>query len=188
MGKKAELHYDGKVFDIPVVTGAENENALDISNLREESGLITLDKGFKNTGSTESTITFLNGEQGILRYRGYSIEELAEKSSFLEVSWLLIYGELPTTEELEKFTNDISARTLVHEDVKSILDGYPSKAHPMGVLSSLVSSLTAFYPKSLDPNRSKEQINGTIIRFIAKLPTLAAWSFKNRMRQPIVYP
>ena len=188
MGKKAELHYDGKVFDIPVVTGTENENALDISKLREESGLITLDKGFKNTGSTESAITFLNGEQGILRYRGYSIEELAEKSSFLEVSWLLIYGELPTAEELEKFTNDISARTLVHEDVKSILDGYPSKAHPMGVLSSLVSSLTAFYPKSLDPNRSKEQINGTIIRFIAKLPTLAAWSFKNRMRQPIVYP
>ena len=188
MAKKAELHYDGKVFDIPVVTGTENENALDISKLREESGLITLDKGFKNTGSTESAITFLNGEQGILRYRGYSIEELAEKSSFLEVSWLLIYGELPTAEELEKFTNDISARTLVHEDVKSILDGYPSKAHPMGVLSSLVSSLTAFYPKSLDPNRSKEQINGTIIRFIAKLPTLAAWSFKNRMRQPIVYP
>ena len=188
MGKKAELHYDGKVFDIPVVTGTENENALDISKLREESGLITLDKGFKNTGSTESAITFLNGEQGILRYRGYSIEELAEKSSFLEVSWLLIYGELPTAEELEKFTNDISAHTLVHEDVKSILDGYPSKAHPMGVLSSLVSSLTAFYPKSLDPNRSKEQINGTIIRFIAKLPTLAAWSFKNRMRQPIVYP
>ena len=188
MAKKAELHYDGKVFDIPVVTGTENENALDISKLREESGLITLDKGFKNTGSTESAITFLNGEQGILRYRGYSIEELAEKSSFLEVSWLLIYGELPTAEELEKFTNDISARTLVHEDVKSILDGYPSKAHPMGVLSSLVSSLTAFYPKSLDPNRSQEQINGTIIRFIAKLPTLAAWSFKNRMRQPIVYP
>ncbi len=188
MSKKAELHYDGKVFDIPVVTGTENENALDISKLREESGLITLDKGFKNTGSTESAITFLNGEQGILRYRGYSIEELAEKSSFLEVSWLLIYGELPTVKELEKFTNDISAHTLVHEDVKSILDGYPSKAHPMGVLSSLVSSLTAFYPKSLDPNRSKEQINGTIIRFIAKLPTLAAWSFKNRMRQPIAYP
>ena len=188
MGKKAALHYDGKVFDIPVVTGAENENALDISKLREESGLITLDRGFKNTGSTESAITFLNGEEGILRYRGYSIEELAEKSSFLEVSWLLIYGELPTAKELEKFTKDISEHSLVHEDVKSILDGYPSKAHPMGVLSSLVSALTAFYPKSLDPNRSKEQITGTIIRFIAKLPTLAAWSFKNRMRQPIMYP
>ena len=109
----------------------------------------------------QSAITFLNGEEGILRYRGYSIEELAEKSSFLEVSFLLIYGELPTQEELAKFTNDIDIHTLVHEDVKSILDGYPSKAHPMGVLSSLVSALTAFYPKSLDPNRSQEQINGT---------------------------
>jgi len=188
MGKKAELHYEGKVYEIPVVTGTENENALDISKLRGQSGLITLDRGFKNTGSTESAITFLNGEEGILRYRGYSIEELAEKSSFLEVSFLLIYGELPTKTELEKFTKDISEHSLVHEDVKSILDGYPSKAHPMGVLSSLVSALTAFYPKSLDPNRSKEQINGTIIRFIAKLPTLAAWSFKNRMRQPIMYP
>ena len=188
MGKKAELHYDGKVYEIPVVTGTENENALDISKLRGQSGLITLDRGFKNTGSTESAITFLNGEEGILRYRGYSIEELAEKSSFLEVSFLLIYGELPNKTELAKFTKDISEHSLVHEDVKSILDGYPSKAHPMGVLSSLVSALTAFYPKSLDPNRSKEQINGTIIRFIAKLPTLAAWSFKNRMRQPIMYP
>ena len=188
MGKKAELHYDGKVYEIPVVTGTENENALDISKLRGESGLITLDRGFKNTGSTESAITFLNGEEGTLRYRGYSIEELAEKSTFLEVSFLLIYGELPTKTELDKFTKDITEHSLVHEDVKSILDGYPSKAHPMGVLSSLVSALTAFYPKSLDPNRSKEQINGTIIRFIAKLPTLAAWSFKNRMRQPIMYP
>jgi len=188
MGKKAELHYEGKVYEIPVVTGTEDENALDISKLRGQSGLITLDRGFKNTGSTESAITFLNGEEGILRYRGYSIEELAEKSSFLEVSFLLIYGELPTETELNKFTKDISKHTLVHEDVKSILDGYPSKAHPMGVLSSLVSALTAFYPKSLDPNRSKEQIDGTIIRFIAKLPTLAAWSFKNRMRQPIMYP
>ena len=188
MGNKAELHYDGKVYEIPVVTGTENENALDISKLRGESGLITLDRGFKNTGSTESAITFLNGEEGTLRYRGYSIEELAEKSTFLEVSFLLIYGELPSKTELDKFTKDITEHSLVHEDVKSILDGYPSKAHPMGVLSSLVSALTAFYPKSLDPNRSKEQINGTIIRFIAKLPTLAAWSFKNRRRQPIMYP
>ena len=188
MEKKAELHYDGKVYELPVVVGTEKENALDISKLRGQSGLVTLDRGFKNTGSCESAITFLNGEEGILRYRGYSIEELAEKSTFLEVSFLLIYGELPTAEELSKFTNDIDKHTLVHEDVKSILDGYPSKAHPMGVLSSLVSALTAFYPKSLDPNRSQEQINGTIIRFLAKLPTLAAWSFKNRMRQPIVYP
>tara|TARA_B100001142_G_scaffold54016_1_gene52277 strand:- start:470 stop:1756 length:1287 start_codon:yes stop_codon:yes gene_type:complete len=188
MSKKAELHYNGRIYEIPVVVGTENENALDISRLRSETGLITLDKGFKNTGSTESSITFLNGEEGVLRYRGYSIEELAEKSTFLEVAYLLIYSELPSSKELTSFTHEIMTHSLVHEDVKSILDGFPSKAHPMGVLSSLVSSLTAFYPKSLDPNRSKEQIDGTIIRAIAKLPTLAAWSFKNRMRQPIMYP
>ena len=188
MAKKAELHYNGKKYDLPIVKGTENEIAVDISKLRQEAAIITLDKGFKNTGSTESAITFLDGEKGILRYRGYAIEELAEKSTFLEVAFLLIYGNLPTTEELDKFKNDISKHTLVHEDVKAILDGFPSKSHPMGVLSSLVSSLTAFYPKSLDPNRSAEEVNGTIIRSIAKLPTLAAWSFKNRMRQPVIYP
>ena len=188
MENKAELHYDGEIYELPVITGSESENALDISKLRGQSGLITLDRGFKNTGSCESSITFLNGEEGILRYRGYSIEELAEKSTFLEVAFLLIYGELPTKDELDNFVNEISSHSLVHEDVKSILDGFPSKAHPMGVLSSLVSSLTAFYPKSLDPNRSKEEINGTIIRAIAKLPTIAAWSYKNGMRQPVMYP
>jgi len=188
MSKEAELHYDGNVYKVPVITGTENESAIDISKLRGQSGLITLDRGFKNTGSCESAITFLNGEEGVLRYRGYSIEELAEKSTFLEVAFLLIYSELPTQDKLDAFTKDISEHSLVHEDVRSILDGFPSKAHPMGVLSSLVSSLTAFYPKSLDPNRSIEQINGTVIRAIAKLPTLAAWSYKNRVRQPIVYP
>ena len=188
MAKKAELHYDGKKYDLPVIIGTENEIAIDISKLRKEAGIITLDKGFKNTGSTESAITFLDGEKGILRYRGYSIEDLAEKSTFLEVAFLLIYGELPNIQELDNFQNEISEHTLVHEDVRAILDGFPSKSHPMGVLSSLVSSLTAFYPKSLDPNRSAEQVNGTIIRSIAKLPTLAAWSFKNRMRQPVIYP
>jgi citrate synthase len=188
MSDFAEIVYDGKSYQLPVVEGSEGEKAIDISKLRGASGLITIDRGFKNTGSTNSAITFLDGEKGILRHRGYSIEELADKSSFIEVSYLVIYGELPTHEELEIFKREITQHTLVHEDVKSILDGYPSKAHPMGVLSSLVSALTAFYPKSLDPNRSKEQIDGTIIRFIAKLPTLAAWSFKNRMRQPIMYP
>ena len=188
MSDKAELHYNGNVYQLPIVEGTQNEKALDISRLRGESGLITLDKGFKNTGSTESAITFLNGEEGILKYRGYSIEELADKSSFVEVSYLLIYGELPTAEQLKSFQAEITNHTLVHEDVKSILDGFPSKSHPMGVLSSLVSSLTAFYPMSLDPNRSASEVNGTIIRLLAKLPTLAAWSYKNRMRQPVVYP
>lgn len=188
MEKTAKLKINDSTYELPILEGTEGEIGVDISSLRAQSGVITLDKGFKNTGSTKSAITFLNGEEGILRYRGYSIEELSSKSSFLEVAFLLIYGELPTKEELNEFTNEISSHTLVHEDVKSILDGFPSRAHPMGVLSSLVSSLTAFYPKSLDPNRSVEEINGTIIRLIAKLPTLAAWSYKNRMRQPIMYP
>ena len=188
MEKTAKLKINDSTYELPILEGTEGEIGVDISSLRAQSGVITLDKGFKNTGSTKSAITFLNGEEGILRYRGYSIEELSSKSSFLEVAFLLIYGELPSKEELNEFTNEISSHTLVHEDVKSILDGFPSRAHPMGVLSSLVSSLTAFYPKSLDPNRSVEEINGTIIRLIAKLPTLAAWSYKNRMRQPIMYP
>jgi citrate synthase len=188
MSKIAKLNFDGNTYDLPVVEGSEGEKGIDISNLRSQSGLITLDTGFKNTGATKSAITFLNGEEGILRYRGYSIEELSSKSTFLEVSYLLIYGELPSIKQLKDFSNEISNHTLVHEDVKSILDGFPSRSHPMGVLSCLVSSLTAFYPKSLDPNRSVEEINGTIIRLIAKLPTLAAWSYKNRMRQPVMYP
>ena len=188
MSKIAKLNINGSVYELPLVKGSEGEIGLDISKLRSESGLITLDKGFKNTGSTKSSITFLNGEEGILRYRGYSIEELSLHSTYLEVAYLLIYGDLPNKRELDNFKNEITTHTLVHEDVRSILDGFPSRAHPMGVLSSLVSSLTAFYPKSLDPNRSMEEINGTIIRLIAKLPTLAAWSYKNRMRQPIMYP
>ena len=188
MENTAKLNVNNETYELPLVEGSEGEIGIDVSNLRSQSGLITLDKGFKNTGSTKSAITFLNGEEGVLRYRGYSIEELSSKSSFLEVAYLLIYGELPSNKELDGFTNEVSSHTLVHEDVKSILDGFPSRAHPMGVLSSLVSSLTAFYPKSLDPNRSSEEINGTIIRLIAKLPTLAAWSYKNRMRQPIMYP
>ena len=188
MSEKAKLHYKGEVFELPIVKGSEDEFAIDVSNLRQQANVITLDRGFKNTGSTTSAITFLDGEKGILRYRGYSIEDLAENATFLEVAFLLIYGELPSKEKLDEFEHEISVHSLVHEDVKSILDGFPSKSHPMGVLASLVSSLTAFYPKSLDPNRSTEEINGTIIRFLAKLPTLAAWSYKNRMRQPVIYP
>ncbi len=188
MSEKAKLHYKGEVFELPIVKGSEDEFAIDVSSLRQQANVITLDRGFKNTGSTTSAITFLDGEKGILRYRGYSIEDLAENATFLEVAFLLIYGELPSKEKLDEFEHEISVHSLVHEDVKSILDGFPSKSHPMGVLASLVSSLTAFYPKSLDPNRSTEEINGTIIRFLAKLPTLAAWSYKNRMRQPVIYP
>lgn len=188
MSDFAELHYDGNVYKIPVVEGSEKEKALDISNLRASSGLITIDPGFKNTGSTTSAITFLDGEEGILRYRGYPIEQLAEKSTFLEVSYLIIYGALPTSEQLSTWKSEITYHTLIHEDFKRILEGFPSNSHPMGVLSSLVTSLTAFYPESLDPNRSADQVRISIIRLLAKMPTLAAWSFKNEIGHPTVYP
>ncbi len=188
MVKSAQISINGESYDLPVIEGSENELAIDIGKFRSESGVITLDRGFKNTGSTTSAITFLNGEEGILRYRGYSIEDLAEKSNFLEVSYLLIYGELPTTDEFVKFEKDIRYHTLVHEDIKTILMGFPSRSHPMGVLSSLVTSLTAFYPESLDPNRSKEGVDLSIARIIAKLPTFAAWSYKNKIGQPVNYP
>lgn len=188
MSDFAELHYNGNVYKLPVVEGTEQEKALNISKLRAESGLITIDPGFKNTGSTTSAITFLDGEKGILRYRGYPIEQLAEKSSFMEVAYLIIYGELPNAEELEDWTKDITYHTLIHEDFKVLLEGFPSNAHPMGVLSSLVTSLTAFYPESLDPVRSSNEVRMSIIRLLAKLPTLAAWAYKNEIGQPLVYP
>ena len=173
---------------MPVIEGSEDEKAVDIKKLRAESGLVTIDPGYKNTGSTTSGVTFLDGEKGILRYRGYSIEDLAEKSTFLEVAYLLIYGELPSKEVFTKFKSDITLHTLVHEDMRKIFDGFPATAHPMGVLSSLVCSLTAFYPDSLDPTRSPEEVDLTIIRLLAKMPTIAAWSYKNGMGHPLNYP
>ncbi len=188
MSKTAELIIDGKSYKLPIVEGTEGEKAIDIANLLEETGATTLDFGYKNTGATKSAITFLDGDKGILRYRGYSIEELAAKSTFLEVSYLLIFGELPTKEQLDKFSNDIKTHTLVHEDVKKILDGFPSTAHPMGVLASLFCSQTAFYPESLDPNRSAEGVYLSIVRSLAKMPTFAAWAYKNAVGHPVNYP
>ena len=188
MSDSASLNFEGKEIKLPVIVGSENEKAIDISKLRSETGLITMDKGFKNTGSTSSKITYLDGEKGILRHRGYSIEELASKSTFTEVCYLLIYGELPNKTELDNFENKIRVHTLVHEDFKIILEGYPSKAHPMGILSSLITSLTAFYPESLDPNRSKDLVDLSIARILGKFPTFAAWSFKKRNGHPIIYP
>ncbi len=188
MSEKAELKVGDKTYELPIIVGTENEKGIDISKLRQETGLITLDYGFKNTGSTTSAITFLNGEEGILRYRGYSIEDLADKASFLEVAYLLIYGELPDADTLGNFNEEITMHTMLHEDIKNILDGFPSNAHPMGVLSSLVSSLTAFYPGSLDPNRSAEKVNKSIIRLLAKIPTMAAWAYKNALGHPVNYP
>jgi len=188
MSDSAKLSFNGQDFEFPVITGTEKESAIDIAKLRSATGLITIDPGYKNTGSTTSAITFLDGEEGILRYRGYRIEDLAEKSTFLEVSYLLIYGELPTQTQYEDFSKEITRHTLVHEDIKKILEGFPSNAHPMGVLSSLICSLTAFYPDSLNPNRSEEEVNMSIIRLIAKMPTFAAWAFKKEMGHPVNYP
>ena len=188
MSEVARLELDGKIYELPVIIGSENEKAIDISKLRDLSGYITLDSGYKNTGATKSAITFLDGEEGVLHYRGYSIEQLASKASFVEVSYLLIYGELPTHDELDDFEKSIKKHTLVSEDMKQFFEAYPAKAHPMGVLSSMISSLSTFYPESLDPNRSKEAKNLTIHRLIAKLPTLAAWSFKNSLSHPFMYP
>ncbi len=188
MEKKAYLEFDGKKISLPVVRGTENELGIDISKLRSKTGLITLDRGFKNTGSTTSNITYLDGEKGILRHRGYSIEDLASKSTFTEVCYLLIYGKLPNSKLLNNFEDKLRYHTLVHEDFKIILDGFPSKAHPMGILSSLITSLTAFYPESINPTRSKDKVDLSIIRMLGKFPTFVAWSYKKRVGEPIVYP
>lgn len=188
MSEVARIELDGKVYELPIVCGSENEKAIDISKLRELSGYVTLDKGYKNTGATMSSITFLDGEEGILQYRGYSIEQLAEQATFVEVSYLLIYGNLPTKAQLDLFESNIKKHTLVYEDMKQFFEAYPAQAHPMGVLSSMISSLSTFYPESLDPNRSPEKKDLTIQRLLAKLPTLAAWSYKNSTRHAFMYP
>jgi citrate synthase len=188
MAKTAEIIIDGKSYTFPIVEGSEGELGIDIGNLLEQTGAVTLDFGYKNTGATKSAITFLDGDKGILRYRGYSIEDLAEKSSFLEVAYLLIFGELPSPAQLTTFSDDIKNHTMVHEDIKKILDGFPSTSHPMGVLSSLFCAQTAFYPESLDPNRSKEGVYLSIVRSLAKMPTFAAWAYKNEVGHPVNYP
>ena len=189
MSEFAKLEVDGKTYELPIIEGTENEKAIDISKLRGATdGVITIDPGFKNTGSTKSAITFLDGEKGILRYRGYPIEQLADSASFLEVAYLVIYGELPTAKEYKDFRASITNHTLVHEDMKQFFEAYPAKAHPMGVLASMVCSLSTFYPESLDQDREDDAKDLTIHRLIAKLPTLAAWSYKNAMRHPFMYP
>ena len=188
MSEIAKIELEGTIYELPVIVGSENEKAIDISKLRDLTGYITLDTGYKNTGATKSAITFLDGEEGVLRYRGYSIEELAEKASFMEVSYLLIYGELPTQTQFTNFETKIKKHTLVHEDMRRFFEAFPAQAHPMGVLSSMVSSLATFYPESLDPNRSAEAKDLTVQRILAKLPTLSAWSYKNSIRHKVMYP
>ncbi|MBT6175062.1 MAG: citrate synthase, partial [Flavobacteriales bacterium] len=188
MSDTVKLILEGKEIELPVITGSENEKAIDISTLRATTGYITIDPGFKNTGSTQSSITYLDGENGILRYRGYSIEDLAENATFLEVAYLLVYGELPNSDELAYFNESITQHTLVHENMKRFFDAFPQGAHPMGMLSSMIASLSTFYPESQNSNRSVTDIEKTIHRLIAKLPTLAAKAYKHNKGLPTMYP
>jgi len=187
MSQKATIEVGGKTFEFPVLQGTENELAIDIGALRAVTeGVTTIDPGFKNTGSCESAITFLDGEQGILRYRGYAIEELAEKADFLEVAYLLIFGELPNRDELQTFQNDVKEQSFVAEDMKKILEGFPTSAHPMGVLSSLTSALVAFNPSSVNVD-SPEEMYRAIVKIIGKFPVLTAWTYRKMAGLPLDY-
>ena len=186
MSEKVKLSYKGKDFEFPLVEGSENEKGIDIKSLRSQTGLITYDPGYKNTGSCKSDITFLNGEEGILRYRGYSIEDLCEKASFIEVAFLLIFGDMPSKKELNYFNNEIKKDSLVDEDLKSILKSFPKSAHPMGVLSSLTSGLIAFNPSSVDIE-SEDEVREAIIMLIAKFPILASWTQRKVKGLPLNY-
>ena len=187
MADVAKLKLVDRELDLPIVVGTEQEMAIDISKLRGDTGFITLDEGYVNTGSTTSSITYLDGEQGILRYRGYPIEVLAANCDFVEVSYLLIYGELPTSEQLDTFRMSIRRHTMLHEDMRSFYNGFPRDAHPMAILSSVVSALSTFYQDSLNP-LDKHQVEISIHRLLAKLPTIAAYAYKKSSGQPFVYP
>ncbi|SFE70296.1 citrate synthase [Flavobacterium xueshanense] len=186
MSKTATLEIDGKKIELPIIVGSENEVAIDINKLRDLSGIITLDPGYKNSGSCKSDITFLDGELGILRYRGYSIEDLADKADFLEVSYLLIFGELPTVKQLAQFETDIRKYTLVNEEMKSIIDGFPKTAHPMGVLAALTSALTAFNPKSVNVDNEKEMYEA-VCKTMGKFLVIATWTYRKSMGYPLNY-
>lgn len=180
----ARLSLDGSDYDLPVIKGTEGEVGFDITKLRAQSGAITVDPGFTSTGACESAITFINGEEGILRYRGYSIEELAEKSDFVEVAWLLLYGELPSKTELARFRDRLTYHSMIHEDMKKFFEGYPNNAHPMAILSAMVASLSAYYPETETEGADDENI----IRLIAKIRTLATYAYKKSIGQPTAYP
>jgi len=187
MSDEAKLSIAGEELNLPVIVGTEQEKALDISRLRAETGLITLDQGYVNTGSTTSAITYLDGEHGVLRYRGYPIEVLAQNCDFVEICYLLIYGELPTADELHNFRMSIRLHTMLHEDMRSFYNGFPRDAHPMAILSSVVGALSTFYQDSLDP-LDERQVEISIHRLLAKLPTIAAYSYKKSFGQPFIYP
>ncbi|MGV9413002.1 citrate synthase [Nocardia sp. NPDC003693] len=184
---KPVLSYPGGEYPMTVTKAVEGNDGIDLGKLLASTGFVTYDPGFMNTAATKSAITYIDGEAGILRYRGYPIEQLAGKSTFIEVSYLLIYGELPTPAQLDDFTNRIRRHTLLHEDLKRFFDGFPRNAHPMPVLSSAVNALSAYYQDSLDP-RDPEQVELSTIRLLAKLPTIAAYAYKKSVGQPFLYP
>ncbi|PIX05797.1 MAG: citrate (Si)-synthase [Flavobacteriales bacterium CG_4_8_14_3_um_filter_35_10] len=187
MSKNAILQIDGKSYELPILKGTENEVALDISTLRSATnGVITFDPGFKNTGSCKSAITFLDGEKGILRYRGYSIEDLAENSNFLEVAYLIIFGELPTKDQFEKFENDVKGQAILNEEMKNIINGFPRSAHPMGMLSSLTSALTAFNPSPVNVKSEADMYNA-IVKILGKFQVLVAWVYAKNQGTPRNY-
>lgn len=188
MSEKAIITLDGKNYEMPVITGTENEKAFDIGKLRGQSGYVTFDEGYKNTGATQSGITFLDGEKGILRYRGYEIEDLASRASFTEVAYLLLYGELPTAAQLAEFEHSLTQHTLVHENLKKVFDVFPTGSHPMGQLMTMISALSSFYPDTQNPNTSPDATNLTIIRLLAKMPTICAMIMKKGKGHPVVYP
>jgi citrate synthase len=183
--KTATLTYEGKTITLPVITGSEAESAVDIQKLRAATGLITMDPGFGNTSGCRSAITFIDGEKGILRYRGYDIADLAEHSTFLEVAWLLLYGNLPKAEELKAFSAEITRHTLLNENFRRFFDALPKDAHPMPVCAAAVAALATFYQGG---NGSAENTHDTVIRLIAKMPTVAAYSYKHSIGQPFMYP
>ncbi len=187
MEQTAKLLIDGQTFELPIIEGTEGERAIDISGLRQETGLITLDPGYANTGSCQSSITFMNGEKGILRYRGIPVDQLAEHSTFVETAYLLINGELPTRSQLTRFSVLLNDHSLVHEDMREFFESFPRRAHPMGILSSMVNALRAFYPE-LPERTEEEEINVTFTRLLSKLRTMAAMSYKISRGHRVVYP
>lgn len=188
MAENAKLSIEGKTYDLPIMTGTENEKAIDISNLRKNTGYITLDNGYANTGSCKSAITFLDGEQGILRYRGIPIEEIAEHSSFVETSYLLIYGELPNKKQLKKFSDSFTQNAAIHEDMKNFFQGYPPTGHPMGILSAMVVSLGAYYPELIKAEPTTEEIDLIAVELLAKVRTICAHAYKKSIGQAFIEP
>lgn len=188
MTENAKLIIDGKTYELPIIVGTENDKAIDISSLRKDSGYITLDNGYANTGACKSAITFLDGEKGILRYRGIPIEQIAEKSTFVEASYLLIYGELPTARQLQKFSESFTLHAAIHDDMKKLFEGYPPTGHPMGILSAMVTFLGAYYPELVKAEPSKEEIDMIAVELMAKVRTICAYSYKKSIGKSFIEP